>query len=70
MYGLMSHITQYPHLQSCYRFGEYLHVSMIHDNEATLPKLLEFLQTRGITGVTANAIAATVEDCFIKLLKE
>jgi ABC-type multidrug transport system ATPase subunit len=66
MYNLVAHINQYQQVKSCYRFGEYLHVSM---DATILPGLLEFLHTKGDRNIEVSLIPASVEDCFIKLLK-
>ena len=70
MYGLMKHTQQYPNVESCYRFGEYLHVTLTKNTEKALPEFLEFLQANGHGKIDVVPIAATIEDCFIKLLKE
>jgi ABC-2 type transport system ATP-binding protein len=69
MYNLLRDLTSYQHTLSCYAFGEYLHLSLIQDDDTTKTNLLNFLKTAGHQNVEMLPVTATIEDCFIKLLK-
>ena len=64
-------LREYPHTHTVYPFGEMLHYT---DARATLPvetigaEVVAFLETRGLTGVSAARILATIEDSFMAYL--
>jgi ABC-2 type transport system ATP-binding protein len=66
IYHLLLDLRAYEGTINCYTFGEYLHVS-ITSNEQELRK---YLQEKGHTDIEFKAIPPTVEDCFIRLLKQ
>jgi len=64
-------LREYPHTHTVYPFGEMLHYT---DARATLPvetigaEVVAFLESRGLTGVSAARILATIEDSFMAYL--
>ncbi len=66
IYHLLLDLRAYPGTINCYTFGEYLHLS-INTNEQEVRK---YLQDKGHTNIEFKAIKPTVEDCFIRLLKQ
>jgi len=66
IYHLLLDLRAYPGTVNCYTFGEFLHLS-ITTNEQEVRK---YLQEKGHTDIEFKAITPTVEDCFIRLLKE
>ena len=66
MYKLLNDLRLYEGTLHCYTFGEYLHLSF-KDSEEELRK---YLQNRGHSNIEFTPVTPTVEDCFIKLLKE
>lgn len=69
IYALLKDLNAYPNTLSCYTFGEYLHLSLTNDDEQTKKELLTYLQTRGHQDVELYPVTPSIEDCFIKLLK-
>ena len=66
IYHLLLDLRKYEGTINCYTFGEYLHMS-ITTNEEDVRK---YLQEKGHSNVEFKAIRPTVEDCFIRLLKQ
>lgn len=69
MFGLLKDLNNYPNTLSCYTFGEYLHLSLITDDEHTQAALLDHLRNTGHPNIKMSVVTPTIEDCFIKLLK-
>jgi ABC-2 type transport system ATP-binding protein len=68
MYALLKTMNAYDKTIGAYAFGEYAHVSFSEIiNEETLRT---FLRENGFSSVELKQIPATIEDCFIKLLKK
>jgi len=66
IYHLLLDLRAYPNTINCYTFGEFLHLS-INGSEEDVKK---YLQEKGHDNIEFKAIEPTVEDCFIRLLKE
>jgi ABC-type multidrug transport system ATPase subunit len=68
MYHLLKNISHYEKTLTSYAFGEYAHVSfkdkMIDENEVK-----NYLSGRGLKNIEIKKTNATIEDSFIKLLK-
>src|SRR5688572_3620399 len=69
MYNLLRDLNTYQHTLSCYAFGEYLHVSLKKDDDRTKADLLHYLDSNGHLDIEMIPVVPTIEDCFIKLLK-
>lgn len=69
MYDLLKDLTNYKYTLSCFTFGEYLHLSMVNDDEKTRSELLNYLEKKGSRHIQMESIVPTIEDCFINLLK-
>lgn len=69
MYQLLRDLNIYPNSLSCYAFGEYLHLSLLKDDDQTKADLLHYLKSLGHLNIELELITPTIEDCFIKLLK-
>lgn len=69
MFGLLKDLNNYPNTLSCYTFGEYLHLSLANDNEHSQTALLDHLRNTGHRNIKMSLVTPTIEDCFIKLLK-
>jgi ABC-type multidrug transport system ATPase subunit len=70
-YRALLALREYPHMHTVYPFGEVLHYT---DQRTTVPvepireQLAEFLASRGLAGVSAETIPATIEDSFMAYL--
>jgi ABC-2 type transport system ATP-binding protein len=69
MYNLLRDLNLHNNTLSCYAFGEYLHLSLKNDSEVTRTELNNYLRMIGHQQVEMHAVTPTIEDCFIKLLK-
>jgi ABC-2 type transport system ATP-binding protein len=69
MYKLLNDLRSYEAMESCFAFGEYLHVTLKDDGEAAVAALLEFLREKGHADAEVKPVIPTIEDCFIRLLK-
>jgi ABC-type multidrug transport system ATPase subunit len=69
MFGLLKDLENYPDTLSIYTFGEYLHLSLLNDAEQNKTALLDHLKTKGHITIQMVVVTPTIEDCFIKLLK-
>ena len=67
MYELIKALRKYPEVMDCYAFGEYAHVSFKNSFEDD--KLRTYLITEGLTQIEIKAVPPTIEDYFIRLLK-
>ena len=69
IYQLLKDLNNYAYTLSCYIFGEYLHLSLTNDDEQTKKALVKHLQDIGHRNVEFSPVTPSIEDCFIKLLK-
>lgn len=68
MYALLKSIATYDKTISSYAFGEYAHVSFREKiNEGDIRS---FLKEKGFSNIEIKSINATIEDCFIHLLRK
>ena len=66
LYALLQHLREDPHIDSCYPFGEYLHLTL---KEATNPYQFEQQLTQTFPEVEWKSITPTIEDSFIRLME-
>ena len=66
MYKLLKSLESYDQILNCYAFGEYAHASFKTSSEADAKR---YLDERGIQNVVLRKTVPTIEDCFIKFLK-
>ena len=67
LYALLQHLRQKSEIDSCYPFGEYLHLTL---KEATDPYQFEQQLTQTFSEVEWKPITPTIEDSFIRLMEE
>lgn len=67
MHALLKNIGIYDKTLNSYAFGEYAHVSF--KDAVSEEAVKDFLKTKGFNTVEMKKIDATIEDCFIQLLK-
>lgn len=66
MYMLLKMLKEYKDIEDSYAFGEYAHASF----KGKVPDDFEnFLLQKGLKNIVVQPSAVTIEDCFIKLLK-
>ena len=69
IYRLLKDVNAYENSLSCYAFGEYLHLVFKEEKQNRESELLQFLKMRNHSDIELKPIDATIEDCFIGLLK-
>jgi len=67
LYALLQHLRQKPEIDSCYPFGEYLHLTLKEDTNITL--FQQQLKTT-FPHLDWQPITPTIEDSFIRLMEE
>lgn len=69
MHALMKDLKQFEQAESCFAFGDSIHLSFKENSDAQ-KELPGYLRAHGHGHAEISAITPTIEDCFIKLLKE
>ena len=67
LYALLKHLREHPNIDSCYPFGEYLHVTL---KENTNIPIFEQQLKSTFPHLEWKAIIPTIEDSFIRLMEE
>jgi ABC-2 type transport system ATP-binding protein len=57
-------------VDSCYPFGEYLHVTLKEPNQDSERQILKLVEEKGHKNPDFKKIDATIEDCFIHLMRK
>jgi ABC-type multidrug transport system ATPase subunit len=68
MHYLLKVLNKDTQVLSCYAFGEYLHVSF-KDQQIDEAAMSAHLKEQGIENIEIKPVTATIEDSFIRLLK-
>ncbi len=66
-YKLLQDVRAYSGTESCFAFGDALHVTFKDGQDKDV---LDYLHSKGHNDVSMEITAPTIEDCFIRLLKE
>lgn len=69
MYKLLNDLREYEHTQTCFAFGEYLHLHFKDDKDYS-GDILNYLHRKGHIYPEIKSAAPTIEDCFIQLMKQ
>jgi len=69
MSAMIQTLNQYDKVLSCFGFGEYAHVAVAKKNGLKAGELIAFLEKKGMDAVEVVPVEASIEDCFIKLLR-
>jgi ABC-2 type transport system ATP-binding protein len=67
MFSLLKNLRAYENTIDSYAFGEYAHVSF--RGVSDLSDVTMYLRNAGLEEIDIHAVPPTIEDCFIKLLK-
>lgn len=70
IYGLLTDLRKYDEILNCYAFGEFVHLSFKNDDDNNQQKLLDYVKNKEHKNVELKQITPTIEDCFIRLLKQ
>jgi hypothetical protein len=69
MSTLLKSLPNFKEVLQSYPFGEYAHVSVKKDMENPEQELKDYLGKKDLGNVEIKPIKASVEDCFIKLMR-
>jgi ABC-2 type transport system ATP-binding protein len=67
IYKLLKDLREYEYTQSCFAFGEYLHVTFKENGGIHAEEVLNYLQKKGHKNAELKSTTPTIEDCFIKM---
>jgi ABC-type multidrug transport system ATPase subunit len=70
MQRLLHDVRAYEHVSGCFTFGEYFHVTFKKNTTGAAQQLRQHLHSIGHTDLELFEVAPTIEDCFIRLLKQ
>lgn len=70
IYRLLLDLKTTDQVNSCYAFGEYLHVTLAGNEAEQSAKLKQFIEGKGHHSVRVLPVAPTIEDCFIRLMND
>lgn len=68
MYSLQRGLLADPAVESCYTFGEFLHVTLAEPSTASMHAIVQAMQRSGHVNVEMRPVQPTIEDCFIRLM--
>jgi len=68
IYKLLKDIRENDQVESCYAFGEYLHVSFKKSTSKNAGELKNYGELKGHTHFEIKQIEPGIEDCFIRLM--
>ncbi len=69
MYQLITDLRQLDGISTCYAFGEDAHVSVASNSGLNAPAMEAFLKQKAHNNIQITPIAASIEDCFIELMR-
>jgi ABC-2 type transport system ATP-binding protein len=67
MFPLLTDLRQYPATESCFAFGDSLHLTL--KNDLNKGEIVQYLTQKGHEDVEVETILPTIEDCFMALMK-
>jgi len=70
IYKLLTDFRADAHVDSCYAFGEFLHVTLKANPEVGVDKLQEIAAAKGHANITVKQIRPGIEDSFIRLMND
>lgn len=70
MYTLLHDLREYDQVQSCYPFGEYLHVTCIDQSKDPVKLLSDYVARKHHNHFQIKLTSPTIEDSFIRLMNE
>ncbi len=70
MHMLLTDLRAFELTDSCYAFGDSLHLSFKEQNETNRAQTLSYLESRNHINLEMNRISPGIEDCFISLMQQ
>jgi ABC-type multidrug transport system ATPase subunit len=70
MYLLQRSLLADPRVETCYTFGEELHLTFVNGSADVIDGVVASMLDAGHTDVSISSIRPTIEDCFIRLMAQ
>ncbi len=70
IYKLLNDLRKSEQVESCFAFGEYLHVTLKGSDTTGAAGLKNHIAVQGHTNIEVSVMAPTIEDSFIRLMNE
>ncbi len=70
MYLLQRSLLADPRVETCYTFGEELHLTFVNGSADAIDGVVASMLDAGHTDVSISSIRPTIEDCFIRLMAQ
>lgn len=67
MHQLLTDLRQYPEVSTAFSFGENYHITV--GKQLTTQRMMAYLNVKGHHNVSVSPVSATIEDCFMSLMK-
>lgn len=67
-YLLQKDLLADARVETCYTFGDELHVTFVNNTHTLLDDVTETMRSNGHKGVSLYPVKPTIEDCFIRLM--
>ncbi|MDH4092509.1 MAG: ABC transporter ATP-binding protein [Cyclobacteriaceae bacterium] len=68
MSGLLKDLRDFGNIESCNAFGEYHHITLSDESDATQHELKTYLESKQHENIVLQSTTPTIEDCFIQLM--
>ena len=68
MHQLLTDLRQHPEVKTAFSFGETYHVTV--GEELTTERMVQYLNEKGHHNVSVAPVGATIEDCFMSLMRK
>jgi ABC-2 type transport system ATP-binding protein len=70
IYKLLNDFRNHPEIESCYAFGEYVHITVKDQETPAMETLRGIAMQKAHSGIVIKEIAPTIEDSFIRLMNK
>lgn len=70
IYSLLNDLRNNDQVDSCYPFGEYLHITVAQDTDNAVQQIKQYAVQKGHTRMELKPIEPTIEDSFIRLMNK
>ncbi len=70
IYKLLNDFRNHHEIESCYAFGEFLHITLKNQELSAMESLQRIAIENGHSGIVIKEMEPTIEDSFIRLMKQ
>jgi ABC-type multidrug transport system ATPase subunit len=68
MFNLLSDLRQFEAIRTVFLFGQYAHITT-HEKLSSTDIIIQYLESKGHSGVEVQPADPTIEDCFMELMR-